>query len=174
MCGTERKKVLTKTPVTTFRNILFATPRETATCVKISPGKTGLMHSFLQLPEQHSTVQHFFPSTQSSFDEQLELELWCAHVDEDFVAGHTLLSGTSIIIKTDIFIHIEIYLRQDDGNRIENVKKYNFTSAAHFQHFKNFLSALQVSAHAFSLITVYLQVLKHHIDPFLESNLSYW
>ena len=132
MCGTQRKKVLTKTPVTNFRNVLFATPRETVNCVKISPGKTGLMHSFPQLPEQHSTVQHFFPSTQSSFDEQPELELWCAHVDEDFVAGHTLLSGTSVIIKTDIFIHIEIYLRKDDGNRIENVKKYNFTSAAHF------------------------------------------
>lgn len=95
--------LLTKIPRATFLNFLFATPRETATCVKLSPGKTGLMHSFLQFPEQHSTVQHFFPSTQSSFDEQADLELWCAHVDEDFAAGHTLLSGTSIIIKTDLF-----------------------------------------------------------------------
>lgn len=65
----------------------------------LSPGKTGLTHAFLQLPEQHSTEQHFVPSTQSSSDEHSEPELCCTQLDNILATGHTLLSGTSIVDK---------------------------------------------------------------------------
>ena len=86
------------------------------------PGKTGLTHCFLQPPGQHSTEQHFVPSTQSPSDEHSSLELCCVHLGDVMAAGHTLLSGTSVIntlqkIQCNMFL-ILFYLNGPNGNHL--------------------------------------------------------